>query len=68
MDYLLSSGPQRVFQPTGLLVFTDADIAELSDHSTLWAQCTVSGGRGNKAESVKGEKQNDYYYCTQNSH
>ena len=45
MDHILNSGLQSVLQPTGFLVSTDADIAEISDHRPLWAHYAVAGGR-----------------------
>ena len=44
VGHILNSGPQSVHQAEGLLISTDADIAELSDHSPILAHYTVSGG------------------------
>ena len=50
--------PQSVLQPTGLLVSTDADIAELSDNRSRLAPYAVSGGRGTESRVSKGRKAN----------
>ena len=56
MDHILNSGPPSVLQAEGLLISTDADIAELSDHRPIWAPYTVAGGRGTQGLVRSGTK------------
>ena len=56
VDRILNSGPQSVLQAEGLLISTDADIAELSDHRPIWAHYTVSGDRDSQGKVRKGKK------------
>ena len=55
MDHILNSGPQSFLQAEGLLISTDADIAELSDHRPIWAQYTHTrkSQQGGKAERLR---------------
>ena len=56
VDRILNSGSQSVLQAERLLISTDADIAELSDHRPIWAPYTVVGGRGTQGRIHKGKK------------
>ena len=59
VDHILNSGLQSVLQAEGLLISTDADIAELSDHRPIWAHYPVAGGRGTQGRVKKGRKPSD---------
>ena len=43
-----------------LIISTDADIANLLDHRSLWVRYTVSRGRDTQRLVKNGEKQKDY--------
>ena len=45
VDHILNNGSQCVLQPNGLLVLTDNEILQQSDHRPIWAMYMVSGGR-----------------------
>ena len=67
VDHILNSCPQCVLQPNGLLVATDMEVAEQSDHIPIWVPYTVLGGRGTQGRVHKGKATKRQIYYARNS-
>ena len=59
IDHIQNSGPQCVLQPNALLVATDVEIVEQSDHRPIWSPYTVLGGRGTQGRNRKEKQTRD---------